>query len=187
MLKIILTPQLELSRKPLNPEFIPGINHLMVIANLNKIKDVYIESDLKEEYLKPICRTFWDNDFNVIIITSSQNAIPKTPSLPVHTFVFVGPLDDATKIKICYLNPGCWWMTKASTEIVDINSVMYALMAINCSYIFMENDAVINSELVRYKMLKPMAKTTIVRLQKNFYNHEKKIIYEGNGEIINRL
>ena len=32
-----------------------------------------------------------------------------------------------------------------------------------------------------------MAKTTIIPLQKGFYNHEKKITYEGNGKIINNF
>ena len=186
MIKIILTPQLELNRTALNPEFIPGLNHIMVLANLNNIKDVYIESNLKEEYLNTICRLFRDNDFNIIIITNSKNGIPITPpKMVVNTFAFVGPLEDSTKMRLCYLNPGCWWITKASTEITDIPSTMAALMSINCSYVFMEQDAKINPEIIRYKILRPMAKTTIIPLQKGFYNHEKKIIYEGNGKIIN--
>ena len=124
MIKIVLTPQLELNRTALNPEFIPGLNHIMVLANLNNIKDVYIESNLKEEYLNTICRLFRDNDFNIIIITNSKNGIPITPpKMVVNTFAFVGPLEDSTKMRLCYLNPGCWWITKASTEITDIPEI----------------------------------------------------------------
>ena len=181
MRTIVLTPQTDWNVNAASLSF--QRDRYRIEAELQRMKmskdrSLFIETNLEEPDLREWTELAQDHDLVIYINTQAENlADRKELSIPAHVMMIHGPMDMTHRIRLNFINPPGWYITRVSQigEHTDIYSCLYNMEIMNVTRLFILVDEPVPFDLRMHKIRYPGAKVQIIYKPLNHFLEQQKL------------